>query len=206
MKKPKIRELKEALTSLFSKPYTTKFPYEEHIPFKRFRGKPQFDSETCVGCGGCFNVCPSKAIDMIDDIENRKRILIHNPDKCLFCGECERNCITKTGIKLTTQFDSSYLKDVKEVQNKVEHNLVICIACGEIIGTEKHIRYIYKKLGNLAFSQPLLITEAIKNLNLPTEHEEKFVPPITRQDALKIICPKCRRIAFIKDEVKEPKK
>ncbi|MCM8833476.1 MAG: 4Fe-4S binding protein [Candidatus Omnitrophica bacterium] len=206
MKKPKVRELKEAITSLFSKPYTTKFPYQEHKPFPRFRGKPNFNQEKCVGCGGCFQVCPSKAIDMVDDIENKKRILIHNPDRCIFCGECERNCITKEGIKLTNQFDVSYLKDISEVQNKVEHNLIVCIACGEIIGTEKHIKFIYNKLGNLAFSQPNLITQWIKDLNITTEYEEKFVPPINRQDILKVICPKCRRISFIKDETKKTKR
>jgi hydrogenase-4 component H len=206
MRKPKIRELKEAITSLFSKPYTTKFPYEEHKPFPRFRGKPQYNEEKCVGCGGCFQVCPSKAIDMIDDVENRKRILIHNPDKCIFCGECERNCITKEGIKLTNQFDVSYLKEPDEFRDKVEHNLVICIACGEIIGTEKHIRFLYKKLGNLAFSQPNLITEMIKNLNIKTEYEEEFLPPIQRTDILKVVCPRCRRTAFISDEKKELKK
>ncbi|RKY30056.1 MAG: 4Fe-4S ferredoxin, partial [Candidatus Omnitrophota bacterium] len=42
MKKPKLRELKEALTSLFTKPYTTKFPYQPHTPPKRFRGRPKF--------------------------------------------------------------------------------------------------------------------------------------------------------------------
>ena len=129
---------------------------------------------------------------------------INYPDEFLFCGGCERNCITKEGIKLTNQFDVSYLKDVGEIQNKIEHNLIICIACNEIIGTEKHIRHIYSKLGNLAFSQLGIITELIKNLKIPTEYEEKFVLTITRQDVLKVVCPRCRRIAFIKDEVKGP--
>ncbi|MCS7179964.1 MAG: 4Fe-4S binding protein [bacterium] len=206
MKKPKIRELKEAIISLVSKPYTTKFPNQPHKPFPRFRGKPQYNEDECVGCGGCFQVCPSNAIDMIDNLEDKKRILIHNPDKCIFCGECERNCITKKGIKLTEQFDISYLKEPEEVTHKVEHNLILCIFCGEVIGTEKHIRHIYKKLGNLAFSQPNLITEAIKNLNIKTEYEEKAIPPITRQDTLKVICAKCRRISFIEDEKKKTKR
>jgi hypothetical protein len=46
----------------------------------------------------------------------------------------------------------------------------------------------------------------IKNLNIKTEYEEKFVPPIQRTDILKVVCPKCRRIAFISDEKKELKK
>lgn len=206
MKKPKLREIKEAITSLISKPYTSKFPYKEHKPFPRFRGKPEYNEEECVGCGGCFQVCPSNAIEMIDDVENKKRILIHNPDKCIFCGECERNCITQKGIKLTNQFDVSYLKTPDEVKHKIEHNLIICLSCGEVIGSEKHVRLIYKKLGNLSFSQPIIITELIKSLNIPADFEEKIIPPLTRQDMLKIICPKCRRISFIADEKKETKK
>jgi len=206
MKKPKLRELKEALTSLFTKPYTTKFPYQPHTPPKRFRGRPKFDEKECVGCGGCANVCPSNAIELIDNPEEKKRILIHHPDKCIFCGECERNCITEKGIRLTQEFDISYFDTPETVENKIEHNLVICENCGEIIGTEKHIRFIYKKLGNLAFSQPILITKAIENLEIKTEAEEKILPPIQRTDILKVVCPKCRRIAFISDEKTEKKK
>ena len=206
MRKPKLREIKEALTSLFTKPYTTKFPYQPHTPPKRFRGRPKFDEKECVGCGGCANVCPSNAIEIIDDTKEKKRILIHHPDKCIFCGECERNCITEKGIRLTQEFDISYFDTPETVENKIEHNLVICENCGEIIGTEKHIRFIYKKLGNLAFSQPILITKAIENLEIKTEAEEKILPPIQRTDILKVVCPKCRRIAFISDEKTEKKK
>ena len=56
MKLPGIlqyRLLKEALTALFTGPYTHPFPKEAHEPSKRFRGKPTFDEEECVGCGGC---------------------------------------------------------------------------------------------------------------------------------------------------------
>ncbi|MBL7108395.1 MAG: 4Fe-4S ferredoxin, partial [Candidatus Cloacimonetes bacterium] len=42
---PKLRELKEALTSLFTKPYTRKFPFtkEPYKPADEFKGKPKFD-------------------------------------------------------------------------------------------------------------------------------------------------------------------
>jgi len=200
MKKPKLRELKEGITSLFTPPYTTKFPYKPHIPPKRFRGRPEFNADECVGCGACANVCPSKAIEVIDDITEEKRTLIHQPDKCLFCGECERNCITTKGIKLTNKFDVSYFKEPEEVENKVEYPLVICKNCGSIISTEKHIIWIYKKLGNLSYSNAVLVTEIIKNLNIKTEEQEKIILPIQRTDIMKIICPVCKRIAFISDE------
>jgi len=204
VKKPKIRELKEAITSLFSRPFTTEFPFKPHVPAKKFRGKPEYNSDTCVGCGACFYVCPARAIDMSDEVVDGrgKRVLVHHPKDCLFCGECERNCITDDGIKLTGIFDAAYF-DEKDVQSRVEHNLVVCKDCGEIIGTEKHILWAFKKLGSLAFSQPVMLSQLMEALEIKTEAEEKVVPPIQRTDALKIICPKCRRIAFISDEKKE---
>lgn len=206
MKKPKLRELKEAIISLLTPPYTTKFPYQPHTPPERFRGRPEFNPDECVGCGACFNVCPSKAIDMIDDVKGAKRVLIHHPDNCIFCRECERNCITEKGITLTNKFDVSYFDTPESVENKVEHNLVICQNCGAVIGTEKHIEWIYRKLGNLAFSNPVLVTKMIKNLDIKTEAERKVISPIQRTDIMKVICPACRRIAFISDEKKEEKK
>jgi hypothetical protein len=43
MRYPKLRELKEAVISLVTPAYTSKFPAVEHVPFKDFRGKPVVD-------------------------------------------------------------------------------------------------------------------------------------------------------------------
>ncbi|MFH0763175.1 MAG: 4Fe-4S binding protein, partial [Candidatus Omnitrophota bacterium] len=66
MRYPKLRELKEAITALIKGPYTARFPYEEHKPFKRFRGKPYFYEEDCIGCSACVQVCPSGALEFED--------------------------------------------------------------------------------------------------------------------------------------------
>ena len=49
MKYPKVREIKEAVISLVTPAYTSKFPAQPHIPFEKFRGKPVVDDENCVG-------------------------------------------------------------------------------------------------------------------------------------------------------------
>ena len=204
VKKPKIRELKEAVKGIFSKPYTTDFPYKLHIPPLRYRGKPEYNRDICVGCGACFQVCPAKAIEMVDKIENHTatRILIQHPSQCIFCGECERNCITKEGIKLTTKFDIAYFNE-KDTLDSIEHKLIVCQYCGTIIGSEKHLQWVLKRIGNLGFAQPVLLTQLTETLKIKTDFEEKVVSPIQRTDMLKIVCPKCRRIAFISDEKKE---
>ena len=47
------RVLREALRSLFSRPFTTRFPAEPFVPDEAFRGRPRFVEEGCVGCGAC---------------------------------------------------------------------------------------------------------------------------------------------------------
>ncbi len=205
MKKPKIRELREAITSLFSRPFTTGFPFKPYAAPKRYRGKPEYNEDGCVGCGACFQVCPAKAIEMIDTVNNDgsgTRTLVHHPAECIFCGECERNCITKEGIKLSTKFDIAYF-DEKDVTNSIQHKLLVCSDCGEIIGTEKHIIWTFRRVKNLGFAQPVMVSRLMEELEIRTDAEEKFTPPVQRTDMLKIVCPRCRRIAFISDEKKE---
>lgn len=203
MKKPKIRELKEAIKSLVSKPYTTKFPYTPHVPFERFRGKPQFNPEKCVGCGACAIVCPVSAIKIEDIIEGNKatRKLTHFSGICIFCGQCEANCIAdKSGIKLSKEFDLAYFQQGED-SHFVEHELLLCQCCGRIIGAKKHLIWAIKRLGHLSFAQGILL-----NINQDILEIESQVPqtkvekPLKRTDIFKIICPQCRRESFLIDE------
>jgi len=70
MKYPKLRELKEAVRALIKGPYTSKFPYKPHVPYERFRGRPKFNTEFCIGCTACAQVCPTGAIQFKDVSEN----------------------------------------------------------------------------------------------------------------------------------------
>ena len=45
------------------------------------------DSEKCVGCGSCVEVCPH-AVFAIE--EKKARIL--DKDACIECGACKKNC------------------------------------------------------------------------------------------------------------------
>jgi len=201
MKYPKLRELKEALTSLFSPPYTTKFPKVPSPAAPNYRGKPEFDEEECVVCGACANVCPPKAIERIEEsAPSGKRRLILHYDRCIFCGQCEVNCLTEKGIKLTNKYDLAVLSR-SEAQTSTEDELVFCEYCGEPITTKKHLSWIINRLGPLIFSNPNLFISSLTDLNLIKEKlpEQKGIP-LERADNLRILCPHCRKQLTLKEE------
>lgn len=201
MKYPKLRELKEAVVSLVTSAYTTRFPYEAHEPFENFRGKPVVSEDDCVGCQTCANVCPPGAITYSDDKETGMRTIVRDYGKCIFCGMCEEHCITKEGVKLSDKlFDLSTFSREELVETQ-ERELILCNSCNAIITTRDHMRYLYSKLGPKAFS-------SILNLNLLNEHLQLADPEKTkveirdglkRKDMFNIICPNCLRQVLVKD-------
>jgi coenzyme F420-reducing hydrogenase beta subunit len=45
----------------------------------------------CCGCHACFNICPKKAISMVEDEKGFKQPVI-DKDKCINCGLCQKVC------------------------------------------------------------------------------------------------------------------
>ncbi len=197
MRWPKLRELKEALTAVFSPRFTTRFP---DVPCKvpeRYRGKPEFDLDECIGCGACVNVCPApNCLTTHDDLEADKpvRRITCDASACIFCGNCQQYCTTEKGIKLSNQWDLATM-DKKENITTHEFELQLCEKCGAVIGTKKHLIWLYEKLGPLAYTNPsLLLAKSEQLTTQPPESspaKEPGKPPKTR-DFMKILCPKCK--------------
>lgn len=195
MAKPKVREIGEALRALFKGPYTTKYPFKPAYVSKNFRGKPEFNERGCVGCGACTFVCPPQALsfkDEITDSEAKRKIKL-DLSLCMFCGQCELNCITKDGIHLTNEFDLSTF-DRAELVESIEKKLVLCEVCGSVIAPEDQINWIAEKIGVAAFSNPTLFLSYLKNFAFVSEK------PLTkgelrrqRHSRIRILCPNCRR-------------
>lgn len=196
---PKLREVKEALISLFTAPYTTKFPAQPFTPEKEFRGLPKYFPEFCIGCGTCEQVCPTKAISITDDRENATRTLCVDYTSCIHCGQCQEKCITEKGIQLSNEYSISVM-DLKapEVYEKIEKKLAICEACAEIIGPKDQLLWIKERLGAKAYAHP--------NLLLATQEEFFDVVPskiksrLRREDQIKRLCAKCRHKIVVIDE------
>jgi len=193
-----FRILKQALKALIKGPYTTKFPKQPHVPFQRFRGKPEFHDQDCIGCGACVQVCPSGALSMRD--AGDKRILEIRWDICIFCGQCQANCLTEKGIILSQEFDFATTENRQDLKQEIDKELVRCEYCGEIIAPYDQIIWVAKKIGPLAFSNPSLMlfyldSEKPSSRRAAAEPEEK---EFLRADRIKILCPRCRRQAVMK--------
>lgn len=198
MRKPKLRELKEAIRALIKGPYTAKFPAEPHKPYERFRGKPEYHKDDCVGCSACFQVCPSRAISMRD--ERQKRILTVRWDLCIFCGQCQANCLTGKGIMLSNEFDLATTGKRDELAQTIEKEFVLCECCAEPVVPYDQYAWVAKKLGPLTFSNSSLLLFYLRSLSTSMKGfwQAKKEDEFSRSDRIKILCPRCRRQAVIK--------
>lgn len=47
----------------------------------------EFDSEKCIGCGMCLEVCPHNVFKLA-----AHKVDIQDRDACMECGACAKNC------------------------------------------------------------------------------------------------------------------
>lgn len=194
MRLPKLRELREAVTAVVSPRFTTRFPAEPCTVPERYRGRPRFDPDTCVGCGACVNVCPTTALTQADDLEGDRpvRRITLRYDTCIFCGNCRDNCTTQTGIELSNEWDLAGL-DRQGMMETREHELQRCERCGAVIGTRKHLVWLRERLGPLAYTNPSLLLAPSDVL--PAASREPAVPEsdeVRASDFMRLLCPPCR--------------
>jgi formate hydrogenlyase subunit 6/NADH:ubiquinone oxidoreductase subunit I len=189
------RVLKQALRSIFSRPYTTDFPESDYQPPPGFRGRVRFDVDACIGCGACAEVCPPKCIDVIDDIrrDQPRRTLVQHVDACIWCGQCERYCPTGEGIRMTDEYIAigSCAEDFEE---RVDKELLLCEVCGERLAPVDQLRWLVHRLGPLAFTNPTLMLTAGRDLGVVDKPVRAETGTWQRSDRLRIQCPKCRRV------------
>lgn len=202
MRYPKLRELKEAIRALIKGPYTSPFPFKPHTPYERFRGKPYFHEEDCVGCAACAQVCPSRAIEFEDHITDNqaKRVLTIHLDLCIFCGQCEANCLTEKGIKLSQEFDLATTEKRQDLKQSIEKKMIRCDCCGEPILPQDQYNWVAERLGPICFSNASLLLSFLRKSGLALEEKEpvKKDAELSRSDRIRILCPRCRREAVIK--------
>jgi formate hydrogenlyase subunit 6/NADH:ubiquinone oxidoreductase subunit I len=206
MRYPKIRELIEAVKALLSRPYTSNFPRKPLEPAKRFRGKPEYSNEGCIGCKACAEVCIGRVIEAKDCVTKDKatRKMVLHLDECHYCGQCSALCTTRDdnppGIKHTAGFDLSSFDRRDMVSATDEKELALCEACGAVLTTRAHLDWLAKKLGPLAFSNPTLFLASLKNMGFSDDILQNLKDrSLQRSDRIKVLCSKCRRSATIEN-------
>jgi len=83
--------LPNVLSTFFSKAVTEKYPVEKTSLTERYRGKVNIHAENCIGCRLCVLDCPAGALEMEKDSKTKFQLL-HYPDRCTYCGQCEQSC------------------------------------------------------------------------------------------------------------------
>jgi len=201
MRKPKLREVAEAVRALVRGPVTTKFPFEPYVPPDGFRGRPTFYPDDCIGCKACAEVCPTKCIDVIDDLTGNppmRRLVLHY-DRCIFCGHCELNCTTAKGIRLGKEYDLACFDRSACVQ-AVENELVLCETCGALIGAKRHLLFVADQLGAKHYANPTLIAVADSELGLSkTNGKRSSHEPLKHEDLMRATCTRCRRTLVLQE-------
>lgn len=188
------RILKQAFAALLSRPFTTTFPKTPYEPQASFRGRVRYDKDQCIGCGACAEVCPAKCIDVADDLNGQVpvRRLVQHLDQCIWCGQCERYCTSEKGIRQTTEYDFVGFKR-EDFEETVEKELLLCEICGGVLAPVDQIRWLVRRLGPLAFTNPTIMLVAGRDLQIVEEGVRPEGEEILRSDRLMIQCPKCRR-------------
>ncbi|MBS4015908.1 MAG: 4Fe-4S binding protein [Candidatus Latescibacteria bacterium] len=201
MKKPKLRELGEAIRALIKGPYTTKFPKKPSVPAPNFRGIIKYDVERCIGCGACVEVCPANARAIEDDIKRKVRKVIHYQEKCIYCGQCVTYCTTQQGIKHTQEYDLAKLEN-KDFENIIEKELVFCEMCGVVVAPKAQLLWIAHKLGELAYANPTLyltLHAELDTIKTGTDTKTDTAELPYRSQHQRILCVDCRRKAYLNE-------
>jgi formate hydrogenlyase subunit 6/NADH:ubiquinone oxidoreductase subunit I len=96
--------LAEVVKRIFSRPSTRKYPKERRSVPKGFRGRIDWNRDTCIFCMSCAINCPANAIA----IDKEKKTWTVDIGKCIFCGRCHDVCPTKPkSVYNTERFELS---------------------------------------------------------------------------------------------------
>lgn len=110
---PLLKGLRLTLRMFFSPQITIQYPEERRPISPRWRGIHYFEKDaagetTCVACGLCVAVCPSRCISLeIREREDGSRYPGRyeiDELRCIFCGFCQEAC-PKGAIKLNNLYE-----------------------------------------------------------------------------------------------------
>jgi len=63
----------------------------------RYRGGIIVDTELCIGCGQCYEVCPT---DIFEFHKEEKTLTVAYPEECWYCGACIYDCPVEGALQI----------------------------------------------------------------------------------------------------------
>lgn len=88
------------------------------------------NKKDCCGCGVCYNICPKKAISMVEDEYGYIYPKI-DEKKCIECGLCKKSCVYQTQNKRLNEPIKTYAaisKDEKIINKSASGGIFATIA------------------------------------------------------------------------------
>ncbi len=122
-----LSKIKEAVICLKAGKVTMAYPLQPDVPPERFRGRPLFDANKCVGCAGCANNCPAREILVVDPCQE-VRVIKYLGRRCTYCGRCADVCPEKA-IAMSGQFETSTDK-IADLSQDLRIFMGTCQRCG----------------------------------------------------------------------------
>ncbi len=122
-----LSKLEETLVCLKAGRVTLPYPAQTQPVPEKFRGLPVFDPAKCIGCAGCANNCPARAI-LVFDVCQEVRILKYLGRRCTYCGRCADVCPEKA-VTMSHQFENG-TNAIQDVQQHLELFMSTCQRCG----------------------------------------------------------------------------
>lgn len=101
------------------------------------------DPQDCTLCGFCAQVCPPRALRVLEDAENTNLVL--DTAACIHCGKCEKVCefhVLKMGTPPAGAAGQVILRQSPQVG---------CRHCGQPVVSQAELDYIISQIGEAAW-------------------------------------------------------
>jgi len=138
----KLSKLKEAIICLKAGKVTLPYPAGPAPVPSGFRGRPVFDPDLCIGCGGCANNCPAREI-LISDVCQEIRIIRYSGQRCTYCGRCADLCPEKA-ITISHEFETA-TNSIEDLRQEIEVFMGTCQRCGRCFKNENPLNDLILK-------------------------------------------------------------
>jgi len=137
-----ISKIKEVVLSLKAGRVTLSYPANPRPVPERFRGRPIFDPEKCIGCAGCANNCPAREILIMDPCQE-VRIVKYLGRRCMYCGKCADVCPEKA-ITMSREYQNATPK-ITDIRQNLEIWMSTCQRCGRCFKDTKPTEQLMMK-------------------------------------------------------------